>query len=321
VRGERAALVAGGGGGQIISVAIGGFDREMMVAVPAAAGEPEAESVVFLRVPLDLETVTGLAIMDGGPAFVDGRGENFGAKIGRKGGGDIIHPSLAVEEGARGGGKIQLIAGLQAQERMDGPQEALARVAAVGQLVFHADFILMQLDGAREFKRGKFRPGGGFQNAVAPGGIIDSPGQIPQLAVIGKLPPLPDTGSDGGKTFIDTSERTLEKIITLAIAKEFPALGRMPEPFASGTEIFQGNDFGAEFGHDLQLHGIAGEHADLVALLMAGGEVTGESFHQFRMSCRAGNVFRIRAPNDIEHEARNSRAASALVCDCNHQPV
>src|SRR5438552_11872907 len=47
------ATLALGGGGQDIGLAVRGLQREMMVSVPAAAIEPEAQGIVFRRIPYE----------------------------------------------------------------------------------------------------------------------------------------------------------------------------------------------------------------------------------------------------------------------------
>ncbi len=54
---------------------------------------------------------------------------------------------------------------------------------------------------------------------------------------------------------------------------------RMPQPFASGPQVLQGNDFRPQFRHHRQFDLFIGKDMDWKALKLPDGKLMGERFH------------------------------------------
>src|ERR1035438_10415455 len=76
---ETASFPFAGGNGQGIVCAIGGFNRQVVMAVPAAARQPQAQRIALRGVPFEGEAVAGAGIEDAGTALAQRAGVELGA--------------------------------------------------------------------------------------------------------------------------------------------------------------------------------------------------------------------------------------------------
>ena len=74
---DHAAPLALGGSGQDIRLAVRRLQCEMVMSVPAAAIQPQAQRIVIRCVPDELETIAGFSIIDRRPAFGNQAGTRY----------------------------------------------------------------------------------------------------------------------------------------------------------------------------------------------------------------------------------------------------
>ena len=87
------AMVAGRRQSEHVGVCICRLQGEMVVPVPAAAGQPDSKGVVLGGRPGELQPVAGRRIVDGGKSIRERGGKNLGARIGGSGSHDVVQIS------------------------------------------------------------------------------------------------------------------------------------------------------------------------------------------------------------------------------------
>ena len=75
-RRHHAATLARRRQGQRVRFAVGRLDGQMVMPVPSAASQPQAERVVFGWIPFERQTVTGASIINRGETFAQERRGN-----------------------------------------------------------------------------------------------------------------------------------------------------------------------------------------------------------------------------------------------------
>src|SRR6266478_4808393 len=76
---DHAAAILCGRQGKRVGFTISWLEREMVMPMPPAARQPQSQGVIFSSVPLKLQTVAGLFIVDRCRAFAERRGKDLGA--------------------------------------------------------------------------------------------------------------------------------------------------------------------------------------------------------------------------------------------------
>src|SRR5258705_8967429 len=130
------------------------------------------------------------------------------------------------------------------------PQVKLLDPTPVGQLIAEPNLVFLEFNRSLEIERRNIEANTRAQHAALPGFGIQSPGRGPQFPVIGQIASLPGTRRNGREAFVQADERTALEVVAGAIAEKFASAGRVPEPLASGAQIFERNDPSAEFRND-----------------------------------------------------------------------
>src|SRR6266478_2687167 len=204
----------------------------MVKTIPASPSQPYTQRVVFRNVPLEFETIARFWIVDSGQTFgyrpcKDFFAIAFGIRAFQR-----INPGSAIQQCPCGNRHLELIPCLQLQQWMHCPQIKLLSGAAVRQLVIKPNVIFLQLNSPLEMKGRYLQVDTGAQDAAFPSLRVHRPGSRPNLTMIGEMPPLPVTSSNGRQALVHADERTAGEVISGLIPKKLPFTGRMPKPFA-----------------------------------------------------------------------------------------
>src|ERR1039458_4946830 len=135
-RNETASFPFAGGDGQGIVCAIGGFNRQVVMAVPAAARQPQAQRIALGGVPFKGEAVAGPGIEYAGAALAQGSGVEFGTARRARTELKRLKPGVSIELEPGFVSEVESIPFVQGEERVCGPQELLGDRSWILQDVF-----------------------------------------------------------------------------------------------------------------------------------------------------------------------------------------
>src|SRR5258705_3775278 len=164
---------------------------------------------------------------------------------------------------------------------MHRPQVKLLRRSPVVQLIAKPNLVFLQLNRSLEIKRRNVQADARAQYTTFPCFRIQGPGRSPHFPVIGQIASLPGARSNGGKALVQADERTVLKIIVWAIPEKLPSAGRMPQPFASGTQIFERDESRAEFRNHRQLDLLIAQNEHFKPLFAPHGTSVAHCIHGF----------------------------------------